>query len=222
MWCLRHLFPKKGSRWILVAGKSPHHLHCKAKQRRQSRYIITQRWCQLPGEFQTRDLSCILKCQCSAWKAVPGSTGVATEGKTQAKAINFYQTVQWHTNCFCIKVVLPSWKSSEERWNMPSLWTRSSSRAALDPRHPWSISPPPLPFLPPSPAHSWCSLMELVASAGTGVQESPAAPGHSQGKCLVLQWFPFFFTAPLHPLPSGKHSWLSHLGTSAGCSLFWV
>lgn len=104
--------PQKRISLKLVAGKSPHHLHCKAKQRRQSRYNITQRWCQLLGEFQTKDLSCILKCKCSAWKAVPRSKGVAAEGKTQARAINFYQTVQWHTNCFCIKVVLPSWESS--------------------------------------------------------------------------------------------------------------
>lgn len=90
-------------------------LHSVRRERRRSRCNITQRWCQLLGQFQTKDFSCILKCKCSAWKAVLGSTGEAAEGKTQARAINFYQTVQWHTNCFCIKVVLPSWESSEER-----------------------------------------------------------------------------------------------------------
>lgn len=40
-----------------------------------------QRLCQLLGVFQTKDLSCLWKCKCSAWKAVPRSTGEAAEGK---------------------------------------------------------------------------------------------------------------------------------------------
>lgn len=87
---------------------------------------------------------------------------------------------------------------------MPRVGTRSSSRAALDPCRLWCIS---LLFLLISAAHSyWCLLMELVASAETGVQESPAAPRDSQEKCLVLQGFLFFLTALLLSLPSGKHS----------------
>lgn len=206
MWCLRYLFSRKWSCWVLAAGKSsPHYLNCKAKERRQSRCNITQRLCQLLEAFQTKDLSCILKYKCSVWKAVPRSTGEAAEGKTQARAINFYQAVQWHTNCFCIKLVLPSWESSEETWNMLRVWTRNSSRAAPDPHHPWSISPPPLQFLPLSPARShWWSLLEFVASAETGVQESPAAPKDSQGKCLGATVTPFL--ALLLSLTSGTHS----------------
>lgn len=182
-----------------------------------------QRLCQLLGVFQTKDLSCIWKCKCSAWKAVPRSTGEAAEGKTQARAINFYQTVQWHTNCFCITVVLPSWESGEERWNMPGVWAGSSSTAALDPCHPWSISSPPLPFLPLSPAHShWYLLLKLVASAETGVQESPAAPRDSQGKCLGATVIPLLFHCPASFPAIGKALWLSHLGTSADCSFFWI
>lgn len=113
---------------------------------------------------------------------------------------NFYQTVQWHTNCFCVNVDLPSWERSEQRWKMPSVWTRRTSRAALDPLHLWSIPASPLPFLPLSPAHpQWRLLMELVASAETGVQESPAVLRLSRGKRRVLEWFPSVFLAPLLP-----------------------
>lgn len=192
--------------WMLAAGKSsPHCLNCKAKERRQSICNITQRLCQLLEAFQTKDLSCILKCKCSVWKAVPRSTGEAAEGKTQARAINFYQTVPWHTNCFCIKLVLPFWESSEERWNMPRAWTRSSSRAALDPRQPWSIYHPPPPFLPLlvlTGAHCWSLLLLLEQ----GCKRPLLLQGIAGGNAWVLRWSLFFFTALLLSLPLGKNS----------------